>query len=168
VLSTQGMPTRVPDASSHACSQVNIVISRGDVHWKGTAFLSPDLPAYCSPLVSPHQSLSKGTSVTSAGLPLAQPIIPGAYERNTLTHSQPGSMGGPAFGSLSAPIGPSSMDAATIADREMEGGGGVSQRRRSRVDLHPKAGRALTSVEQNESRSTGGSLWSQLLRLARR
>jgi hypothetical protein len=96
-----------------------------------------------------------------------QPLIPGAYERNTLTHRQSGSMGGPAFGSLSAPIGPSSLDAATIADREMEGGGGVSQRRR-RVDLHPKAGRALTSVEHNESRSTGGALWSQLLRLARR
>jgi hypothetical protein len=95
-----------------------------------------------------------------------QALIPGAYERNTLTHRQPGSMGGPAFGSLSAPIGPSSLDAATIADREMEGGGGVSQRRR-RVDLHPKAGRALTSVH-NESRSTGGPLWSQLLRLARR
>jgi hypothetical protein len=95
-----------------------------------------------------------------------QDLIPGAYERNTLTRRQPGSMGA-AFGSLSVPIGPGSLDAATIADRELEGGGGVSQRRR-RVDLHPKAGRARTSVEHNESRSTGGLLWSQLLRLARR
>jgi hypothetical protein len=102
-----------------------------------------------------------------AAATVAPTLIPGAYERNTLTHRQSGSMGGPAFGSANVPIGPSSMDAATIADREMEGGGGVSQRRR-RVDLHPKAGRALTSVEHNESRSTGGPLWSQLLRLARR
>ena len=56
------------------------------------------------------------------------PLIPGAYERNTLTHRQAGSMGGPAFGSANAAIGPSSLDAALIADREMEGGGGVSQR----------------------------------------
>lgn len=47
-----------------------------------------------------------------------QPLIPGAYERNTLTYRQPGSMSGPAFGSESASIGPSSLDAALIADRE--------------------------------------------------
>ena len=54
------------------------------------------------------------------------PLIPGAYERNTLTYRQPGSMG--ASGSL--PMGSRSMDAATIADREREGGGAPSQRRR--------------------------------------
>lgn len=97
----------------------------------------------------------------------AQVLIPGAYERNTLTHRQPGSMGGPAFGSVGAPIGCSSLDAATIADREMEGGGGVSQRRR-KADVRPPAGRPLTNVEHDESRSTGGLLWSQLWRLARR
>ena len=53
-----------------------------------------------------------------------QPLIPGAYERSTLTHRQTGSMSGPAFGSLNAPIGPSSLDAALIADRQKEGGGG--------------------------------------------
>ena len=58
----------------------------------------------------------------------AQELIPGAYERRTLTHRQSGSMGGPAFGSADLPIGPSSMDAATIAEREKEGGGAVSQR----------------------------------------
>jgi hypothetical protein len=52
----------------------------------------------------------------------AQLLIPGAYDRTTLTHRQPGSMGGGSFGS-GMPIGPSSMDAATIAERELEGGG---------------------------------------------
>ena len=63
-------------------------------------------------------------------LPQAQAPIPGAYERNTLTRIRKGSMGGPAFGSSDVPIGPSSLSAATIADREMEGGGGVGQRLR--------------------------------------
>lgn len=57
-------------------------------------------------------------------------LIPGAYERTTLTHRQAGSMGGPAFGSADTPTGPSSMSAATVADREREGGGARSQRRR--------------------------------------
>ena len=56
------------------------------------------------------------------------PLIPGAYERNTLTYRQPGSMG--AGASAAMPIGSSSMDAATIAEREREGGGAPSQRRR--------------------------------------
>ena len=68
--------------------------------------------------------------MTSSRVPLAQALIPGAYERNTLTYRQPGSMGGPASGSAPASTGPSSMDAATIAEREKEGGGGVSQRPR--------------------------------------
>ena len=60
----------------------------------------------------------------------AQRLIPGAYDRTTLTHRQPGSMGGPAFGSPDMPVGPRSMDAATVTERELEGGGGVSERRR--------------------------------------
>ena len=60
----------------------------------------------------------------------AQRLIPGAYERNTLTRRQPGSMSGPAFGSEHAAKSPSSLDAALIADREREGGGGPSQRPR--------------------------------------
>jgi hypothetical protein len=59
----------------------------------------------------------------------AQKLIPGAYERNTLTHRQSGSMGGPSFGSVDQPIGPGSMSEATIADRQKEGGGALSQRR---------------------------------------
>lgn len=66
-------------------------------------------------------------------------LIPGAYERNTLTHRQLGSMGGPTFGSTNVLIGSSTMGAATIADREMEGGGASSQRRR-------KVGRAGASA----------------------
>jgi hypothetical protein len=61
------------------------------------------------------------------------PLIPGAYERNTLTYRQPGSMG--ASGSL--PMGSRSMDAATIADREREGGGAPSQRRRDVQGVWP-------------------------------
>ena len=66
----------------------------------------------------------------SSDIPQMQAMIPGAYERNTLMHRQMGSMGGPAYGSQDVPIGPTSLSAATIADGEMEGGGGTSQRRR--------------------------------------
>ena len=63
----------------------------------------------------------------------ARELIPGAYERRRMvTPRQSGSMGGPAFGSASVAIGPSSISAATIADREREGGGAVSQRRHPR------------------------------------
>jgi hypothetical protein len=70
----------------------------------------------------------------------AQELIPGAYERRTLTRRQAGSMGGPAFGSADPPIGPSSMDAATIAEREKEGGGALSQRRHTREARRPTPG----------------------------
>ncbi len=55
-------------------------------------------------------------------------MIPGAYERNTLTRRQSGSMGGGAFGAGSVPNADSTLDAATILEREKEGGGGASQR----------------------------------------
>ena len=58
----------------------------------------------------------------------ARLLIPGAYDRTTLTHRQPGSMGGDAFGSDMLG-GPSSMDAATITEHELEGGGAVRERR---------------------------------------
>ena len=96
-----------------------------------------------------------------------QPLIPGAYERNTLTHRQPGSMSGPAFGSAPAAVGPSSLDAALIADREKEGGGGVSQRPRN-VNLHPQAGRDPAGAGRNDARMTEGYSWLQILLLARR
>lgn len=56
------------------------------------------------------------------------PMIPGGYERNTLTYRQPGSMS--ADSAVVLPAGPSSMDAATIAEHEREGGGAPSQRPR--------------------------------------
>jgi hypothetical protein len=95
-----------------------------------------------------------------------QDLIPGAYERNTLTYRQPGSMGGPAFGSADTPIGSSSLAAATIAERQKEGGGGVSQRRR-KIDVQPQVGRGLTGAKRDDSRLTKGYLWFQTL-LARR
>ena len=96
-----------------------------------------------------------------------QPLIPGAYERNTLTHRQAGSMSGPAFGSANAAIGPSSLDAALIADREKEGGGGVSQRPRA-VNVQPAASNVLAVADQSDSRIARGNSWLQTFRLARR
>jgi hypothetical protein len=61
---------------------------------------------------------------------MRQAIIPGAYDRSTLTHRQSGSMGGAASGTSGLPTAPSSMEPATILEREKEGGGGASQRRR--------------------------------------
>ena len=90
-------------------------------------------------------------------------LIPGAYDRSTLTHRQPGSMGGGPFGSAHIPSDLSSMDAATIAERELEGGGGISERRHQ-----AKRGPARAYVEHTESQSTGGRWWFHLLRLARR
>ena len=90
-----------------------------------------------------------------------QALIPGAYERNTLTHRQPGSIGGPPYGSDDVPIGPSSMSPATIADRQMEGGGGVSQRRRAHVQPH--ADPKHRQVEHEHSRLTRGYSWFRAL-----
>ena len=95
----------------------------------------------------------------------AAPLIPGAYERNTRTYRQPGAMGADA--SVAVPIGPSSMDAATIAERQREGGGAPSQRRRG-AEVQARTGPALRGSEPNGSWLTGGLLWFQKLRLARR
>ena len=97
----------------------------------------------------------------------AQRLIPGAYDRTTLTHRLPGSMGSAAFGSADLPIGASSIDAATILERELEGGGAVSERRRT-VTRERQRGPALANDEHNESQPTGGRWWFHLLRLARR
>ena len=56
-------------------------------------------------------------------------MIPGAREPRISTLTRSGSMGGPGFGSADVPPGSSRMDAATIADREREGGGAPNQRR---------------------------------------
>ena len=93
----------------------------------------------------------------------AQRLIPGAYDRTTLTYRQAGAMSGPAFGSPDQPSGAGSMDAATIAEHELEGGGGRSERRRTVT-----RGAALANEQRDESRSTGGHWWLQLMRLARR
>jgi hypothetical protein len=61
------------------------------------------------------------------------PLIPGAYERNTLGYRQPASAGADAAAVV--PIGSASMDAATIAERQREGGGAPSQRRRPEVSV---------------------------------
>jgi hypothetical protein len=56
-------------------------------------------------------------------------MIPGERERNTLTYRQPGSMGGPEFGSEVVGLPHPLMDAVTIAEHEREGGGAPSTRR---------------------------------------
>jgi len=99
--------------------------------------------------------------LSSSDVPLAQAMIPGAYERNTLTHRQPGSMGGSPFGATDIPTGPRSLSAATVADREREGGGGPSQRRR-RTAAQPHAGEAAANIDRDESRSQGVRAWFQL------
>ena len=105
-------------------------------------------------------------SVSSSTIPPAQSLIPGAYERSTLTRRQAGSMGGPAFGSTDAPIGSGALSAATVADREMEGGGGASQRPRR---IAAQSGGAVSDTEHNKPRSTGVHAWFHLWwRLARR
>jgi len=58
----------------------------------------------------------------------ARDLIPGAYERNTLTRRQPGAMGGAPHGADYVPGDATSLAAATITEREKEGGGGASQR----------------------------------------
>ena len=92
-------------------------------------------------------------------------LIPGAYERNTLTHRQPGSMD--ASGSVAVPVGSSSMDATTTAEREREGGGAPNQRHRT-VQAQSRSGPALRAAVGNGSWLTGGYLWFRTLRLARR
>ena len=62
-----------------------------------------------------------------------QTLIPGAYEQRPLVARRSGSMSGPAFGSPDMPVGPTPMDAATIAERQKEGGGAADQRRKPLV-----------------------------------
>jgi hypothetical protein len=95
----------------------------------------------------------------------SNPLIPGAYERNTLTYRQHGSMG--ASGSVDLPMGSGSMNAATIADREREGGGAPSPRHR-KVHVQARTGPALKDATPSGPWLTGGYLWLQILRLARR
>jgi hypothetical protein len=54
-------------------------------------------------------------------------MIPGARERNTLTSRKPGSGGFASRSTVIADTG-SSMDAATIAGHQREGGGAPDQR----------------------------------------
>ena len=56
-------------------------------------------------------------------------MIPGERERNTLTHRQPGSMGGPASGSDVGGTPDALMDEVTIAEHRREGGGAPSTRK---------------------------------------
>ena len=56
-------------------------------------------------------------------------MIPGERERNTLTYRQPGSIGGPEFGSEGAVPSNPLMDAVTIAAHQRAGGGAPSTRK---------------------------------------
>jgi hypothetical protein len=86
-------------------------------------------------------------SIDVRGAATEQLLIPGAYERNTLTHRQVGSMSGPAFGSANGAIGHCLLDAALIADREKEGGGGVRQRPR-KLNVPPAAAKVLAGTDR--------------------
>jgi hypothetical protein len=55
---------------------------------------------------------------------LVEEPIPGARDASTLTYRQPGSIGGRFSGADTPPADPTHLlDAATIRDRELEGGG---------------------------------------------
>ena len=56
-------------------------------------------------------------SIRATDLDPPAPMIPGGYERNTLTHRNPGSMG--ADPRVAVPAGPGTMDAATNASRSL-------------------------------------------------
>lgn len=75
-------------------------------------------------------------------------------------------MSGPAYGSSDLPIGPSLLDAATTAAREMEGGGGISQRPR-RI-AKPLNGGTAAQIAANGERPTPGRSWLRFWRLLRR
>jgi hypothetical protein len=97
----------------------------------------------------------------------APPLIPGAYERNTLTYRQTGAMG--VDPSRDMPVGSSSMDAATIAEREREGGGAPSERRRQvQMQAQPRTDPVHRGSESRGLWQIGDFLWFQILRFARR
>ncbi len=61
---------------------------------------------------------------THAPETVAKEPIPGERDRSTLTHRQPGSIGGRFWGADAVAVDPTTlMDAATIHDRRLEGGG---------------------------------------------
>ena len=68
-------------------------------------------------------------SIAVVPQPRAEMMIPGARERNTLTYRQPGSIGGPEFGSDVGGTPSVLMDDVTIAERRREGGGAPNTRR---------------------------------------
>jgi hypothetical protein len=105
-------------------------------------------------------------SIDSRAAGITGPLIPGAYERNTLTYREPDSMRADAYATV--PV-VSSMDAATIAARQREGGGAPSQRRRKvQAQAQVRTGPALRGSQPKGFWRTGGFLWFQILRLARR
>ncbi len=56
------------------------------------------------------------------------PMIPGARDRSALTVGPASAFGGTAAGTLPVPEGPGTLDAATLIERQREGGGAGSQR----------------------------------------
>ena len=89
-------------------------------------------------------------------------MIPGAYERDTLTRRQTGAMTGAAYGTDDIDAGAVLIDAATRADREREGGGGPSQR--------PPAtyAAASSSAERDATAPNGRLSWLRFWRFAHR
>jgi hypothetical protein len=57
-------------------------------------------------------------------------LIPGARDASTLTHRQPGAIGGDPYGADIPPIPPNWEDEKTRREHELEGGGGERERRK--------------------------------------
>jgi hypothetical protein len=120
--------------------------------------------AHCLHSIRDPQPATSAMSNEPQDASRAASLIPGAYERNTLTYRQLGSMG--ASPSDAMPASHSAMDAATIAEREREGGGAPSQRRR-RSESSGSTGPTYRDATPDRSSRIGGDSWFQKLRFAR-
>jgi hypothetical protein len=60
-------------------------------------------------------------------------LIPGARDASTLTHREPGAIGGNPYGADIPPVAPEWEDAATCREHELEGGGAERERAGRRI-----------------------------------
>lgn len=67
-------------------------------------------------------------------------LIPGARDPSTLTHRQPGAIGGDPYGADIPPTPPDWENDATRREHEIEGGGGERERRKAQGAIPPGRG----------------------------